>query len=259
GPAQAEVQKVAERVNRPGDRCVESRGVRACTARGYEKWRAAWIGAAQRVRATVPVTSPTYVAVQQVGDRGRNALDAEVRERIVGMGTGYGYFGKTRSDDRGFENIAWSVLPANAAVGLPRAVETAGRPCYAGGQARAVLALWALIRATGSEFDTWYLPVATDSDGIGDTWDAANAPWAIAFWPPTWDTDATVPVVYARTDVRLALALAHRTTTQAELRTSWARWTHPAATSTELADAFSVPDPTDARTSRVPGELETCS
>lgn len=258
-PSIAEFRRIAERVNEPGHRCRESGTVRACTASGYERWQSVWIRGAEDVRATIPVTSPTYAAIQTVGDRGRGALEPGVRERVTGMSTGYGYAGGRRADERGELNMTWWVLPSHAAVGLPRVVPESGRPCYSGGQARAVVAVWALIVATGSDFEAWYESVAAEADGIGDTWDAASAPWAITYWPATWDTDTTVPVVYARTDVRLALALAQRSQTKELLRAGWERWTDPATTSAELAQDLSVADPTDATTTRVPSGLRVCT
>ena len=110
-------------------------------------------------------------------------------------------------------------------VGLPPAPHDANERCTAGGQARAVVALWAGAAAT-PDGATTLRDVITDgsSDGLVidfDDWDD----------PPMWGVDYTV----ADADLALAMLDLPVDDVRAALAVDWARWTDPRTPSTALA------------------------
>ena len=110
-------------------------------------------------------------------------------------------------------------------VGLPPAPHDANERCTAGGQARAVVALWAGAAAT-PDGATTLRDVITDgsSDGLVidfDDWDD----------PPMWGVDYTV----ADADIALAMLDLPVDDVRAALAVDWDRWTDPRTPSTALA------------------------
>lgn len=115
------------------------------------------------------------------------------------------------------------------AVGLPPAPSGRDRRCASGGQARAVIALWAGAAATPDGART-LRDVANEADAAGKT-RITFAEWDD---PPMWGTEYTVA------DARAALALLKVAAAQvrAELDRDWAHWIAPSTPSTALTGAL---------------------
>ena len=110
-------------------------------------------------------------------------------------------------------------------VGLPPAPHAANERCTAGGQARAVVALWAGAAAT-PDGATTLRDVITDGSSDGLVIDFRE-------WddPPMWGVDYTV----GDADIALAMLDLPVDDVRAELAVDWARWTDPRTPSTALA------------------------
>lgn len=110
-------------------------------------------------------------------------------------------------------------------VGLPPAPHHSNERCTAGGQARAVVALWAGAAATPNGATTLRDVIADGSSGGSvidfDDWDD----------PPMWGVDYTV----ADADIALLMLDLPADDVRAALALDWARWTDPRTPSTALA------------------------
>jgi hypothetical protein len=117
------------------------------------------------------------------------------------------------------------------AVGLPPAPSGKDARCTAGGEARAVIALWAGAAATPGGART-LRDVANEATAAG------KQRITFAEWddPPMWG------VVHTVADARLALALLELPVKEvrAALDRDWVRWTDPSTSSTALAGELGV-------------------
>ncbi len=237
--------------------CRTDAEIRTCTYPGYGAWRADWAKGARRVLALVPPASrPTpYVARQVVGNRGLSNLDPEVRDRLrdrIPAGS-YGFGGPDTE-------VTWFVLPAQAATGLPTSVRGVRPPCYAGNQARAVLAVWLTLATATNAVDSVIQDPDEEFSGVGASWHLADAPWATVIWPSSNHTDADSPIVYARADVDAARQMATRPVADVQrvLGEDWSRWKDAATPTSELVRALALA-PVDFATARkVPAGLARC-
>ena len=237
--------------------CETHAEIRTCTYPGYGAWRPDWAKGARQVLALVPPASrPTpYVARQVVGNRGISNLDPEVRDRLrdpVRAGS-YGFGGPDTK-------VTWYLLPAQAATGLPTSVRGVRPPCYAGNQARAVLAVWLTLATATNAVDSVIQDPNEEFSGVGASWHSADAPWATAIWPSSNHTDADPPVVYARADVDAARQMAARPIADIRrmLGEDWSHWKEAATPTSELMRALGLAPVGSVPARKVPDGLPRC-
>lgn len=242
--------------------CRAQAGVRACAYAGSTAVLDEWMEPALRVRAALPDMSRDreYRIVQRVGEAGVPHLDPKVRSRID--------LAAWQSDD-GVEHpgFAWqdsefvfALLPAQSAVDLPMSTARGRVPCYAGNQARAVVALWLAGQAVDRATADWAIDPSAEIDTNGATWHSNRAPWALTRWPATWETDIDAPVIWARSDLAAArqLLLRPRADVLPALHADWAHLTAPSTTTSELVASLSLAPVNTKKAAQVPAGLQPC-
>ena len=139
-------------------------------------------------------------------------------------------------------------------VGLP-AVPASDAPCWAGGQARGIVALW--VAAQGMSGDDARRFVSGTWNGLGDDPGDSNLPaeWIDGY---IWVGDATPPVLWSATDIAAAQALL--TLDAALVRdTLWADWQHWSEPSTATDDLLTELGVVSANAGRaIPSGLVAC-
>ncbi len=242
--------------------CRTHAGVRACAYPGYTELLDDWTQPAVRVRAALPDTrrDREYRIVQRVGEAGLPYLDPKVRNRLE--------LAAWHSDD-GVEHpgftaqgakLGFALLPAQWAVDLPLTTAPGRVPCYAGNQARAVVALWLAGQAVDRETALDAIDPLITVDNNGASWHSKRAPWALIIWADTWEADTDAPVVWARSDLAVArqLLLRPRAEVRTALHADWDHLTAPTTTTSELVAALGLRTVDTAKAARVPAGLDAC-
>ena len=117
-------------------------------------------------------------------------------------------------------------------VGLP-SVPAGDAPCWAGGQARAIVALW--VAAQGMNGDDAEQFVSGTWNGLRDSDGGSNVPpeWIDGY---LWISDATPPVLWSAADIVAAQAMLtlDATFVRDTLWADWQQWSDPSATTADL-------------------------
>ncbi len=272
-PPTAETEaRMVSYLTQPADHhvCETTGDVRYCAYPGFADQIARWRGPVEATLAVLPRaargTRPPLQVIQRpatiVGNSGCSpipfdaALPAGVAARItpaalwpadhdVHPGFSEDSFGCSDHDGNGF---FLAVQVGAWATGLPPAPHDLDERCTATGQARSVIALWAAAAARADGAATLRRTVVEGSVAGGSL---------ISF--PGWDAPPMWGVQYAVSDAELALELLERPARDVAetLGARWARWTDPAASSAELADALDVRDAALAEAGR--GAASPCS
>ena len=139
-------------------------------------------------------------------------------------------------------------------VGLPT-VPAGDAPCWAGGQARGIVALW--VAAQGMNGDTAKRFVSGTWSGLGDEHGDSNVPpeWIAGY---LWISDATPPVLWSAADIDAAQAILtlDATFVRGALWANWQQWSDPNTTAADLMTELGVV-PASAR-SAIPSGLVAC-
>ncbi|MEO8267357.1 MAG: hypothetical protein ABI706_17795, partial [Ilumatobacteraceae bacterium] len=139
-------------------------------------------------------------------------------------------------------------------VGLP-SVPAGDAPCWAGGQARGVVALW--VAAQGMSGDDAKRFVSGTWSGLGDDHGDSSVPaeWIDGY---IWVGDATPPVLWSATDIVAAEAMLtlDATLVRDTLWADWQQWSDASATTGDLLTGLGV-SPAGAR-SAIPSGLVAC-
>jgi hypothetical protein len=139
-------------------------------------------------------------------------------------------------------------------VGLPL-VPAGEAPCWAGGQARGIIALW--VAAQGMSGDDAEQFVSGTWNGLGDDPSDSGVPaeWTDGY---IWIGDATPPVLWSATDIVAAQAVLTLDTSLVRdtLWADWQHWSSASATTEDLMTTLGV-DPADVRPA-VPSGLVAC-
>ena len=121
-------------------------------------------------------------------------------------------------------------------VGLP-SVPPGEAPCWAGGQARGIVALW--VAAQGMSGDDAKHFVSGTWSGLGDDHNDSGVPaeWTDGY---IWISDATAPVLWSGADIAAAQAVLTLDTrlVRDTLWADWRRWSDASATTVELMRAI---------------------
>ena len=186
-------------------------------------------------------------------------LDPAVRERIdvEALATAW------NTDSGTWNGVAVSGTESNLinrlalglwSVDLP-SVPAGQAPCWAGGQARGIVALW--VAAQGMSGDDAKQLVSGTWSGRRDSDSASNVPpeWIDGY---IWISDATPPVLWSAADIVAAQAMLtlDATFVRDTLWADWQQWSDPSATTTELMTELGVV-PAGGR-SAVPAGLVAC-
>ncbi len=122
-------------------------------------------------------------------------------------------------------------------VGLPLTASADGMPCYIGGQARGVVALW--VAAQGKATDEAERFVTGSWSGVSNSDNEYDLPlsWIDGY---VWTGDVTPPVLWSSTDIAAARAMVgiEPAVVRDVLWADWPRWTDPATTTDELMTAL---------------------
>ncbi len=139
-------------------------------------------------------------------------------------------------------------------VGLP-SVPAGGAPCWAGGQASGIVALW--VAAQGMNGHDAERFVSGTWNGLGDADGGSNVPseWIDGY---LWIRDATPPVLWSAADIAAAQAMLtlDATFVRDTLWTDWQQWKDPSATTADLMMELGV-TPAGGR-SAIPAGLVAC-
>ena len=139
-------------------------------------------------------------------------------------------------------------------VGLP-SVPARDTPCWAGGQARGIVALW--VAAQGMSSDEAKRFVSGSWSGQRDSDSGSKVPpeWADGY---IWISDATPPVLWSATDIATAQAML--TLDPARVRDTlwadWQQWSNASATTEELIIRLGVA--ANGVRSAIPPGLDPC-
>ena len=139
-------------------------------------------------------------------------------------------------------------------AGLPL-VPAGEAPCWAGGQARGIVALW--VAAQGMNVDDAQRLVSGTWSGLGQDHSDSNVPaeWVDGY---VWVGDATPPVLWSAMDIASAQAVLalDAAFVRDTLWDDWQRWNDPSTTTGELMSELGVV-PVGARLS-IPSGLVAC-
>ena len=169
-------------------------------------------------------------------------LDPAVRGRLDAAALAASW----RADSATWNGVAvggtdWSPVNRLAlglwSVGLPLVAPADGTPCYIGGQARGVVALW--VAAQGKATDEAERFVTGSWSGVSNSDNEYDLPlsWIDGY---VWTGDLTPPVLWSSTDIAAARALVglEPAAVRDVLWADWPRWTDPATTTDEVMTAL---------------------
>ena len=186
-------------------------------------------------------------------------LDPAVRNRIdvEGLATSWG------ADPATWNGVAVDGTESNLinrlaiglwSVRLPT-VPAGEAPCWAGGQARGIVALW--VAAQGMNVDDAKVFVSGSWSGLGDANSNSDVPaeWIDGY---IWIGDSTPPVLWSATDIGAAQAVLtlDATFVRDALWADWPRWSDHATTTEDLMLELGVA-PASGR-SDIPAGLVAC-
>ncbi|HEX9712580.1 MAG TPA: hypothetical protein VGB52_08540 [Actinomycetota bacterium] len=289
-PSERELATAVAWLTDPDHRCIDEAGARLCVYPGYEQLLETWSAAIVPVLAEAPaaVRARSLLVEQLPSQAMFETIPRAVRDRLPARVLD----GSWRRDGALHPDFGWSAGPmtsiamsaraASWAVGLPleqttrpvvaedfegdepvddrftgvRVGDAIPTPCFAGGRARAVVALWLTGVAHGgpSTFDAAFNDDADDgmSSGAPDSPEADH----LDITPPSWTTELPQAVIWATSDLRYAFALLERPNVGDAIRARWAFFTHPTTTSEQLARALSLP--LQPRAAAAPGAMPIC-
>ncbi len=140
-------------------------------------------------------------------------------------------------------------------VGLP-SVPKGDVPCWAGGQARGIVALW--VAAQGMNVGDAERFVSGTWNGLRDSESGSNVPseWIDGY---LWISDATPPVLWSAADIDAAqtMLMLDATFVRDALWADWQQWSDPSATTADLMTGLVGLAPAGGR-SPVPAGLVAC-
>ncbi len=248
-------------------RCIGDDSVTVCHFPELEEIAAGWLALAGPVRDAAPADAlegpleiHTRLSAEEIGQ-----LGAPVRSELERRGDPYPWI-----DEAGMHpDLRWgngesdtlrALLVAHELVGLPETGAPPVAPCYAGGQARAAVAVALAGRGLDADGrDALRSPAAGgDIDGAGEFEEAAYGdPSLTTLSEADWEVDSDPVVVHTESDLALGRVLLERPVDEVRdvLATDWDLWTNPATATAELAAAFGLESTTPAPT---PDGLEAC-
>jgi hypothetical protein len=258
-PSEAQVDAMVSYVTEPSrhQTCEQRSGVRYCAYPGSRHLLDEWAARVGGVLALVPppVAARPVEVIQRVPTVIGNAdcapqpflagLPEQVADRLTAQAMwpadgqihpdlGNGSF---PCDERETNELFTAVQAGAWAVGLPPAPHHDDVRCTAGGQARAVVALWLAAAATpgGRELLRDLTAEAASPSGelVFHGWDN----------PPMWG------VVYNASDAALAVGMLEAPARRVAdvLADDWPRWIDPATSSAELAQHLGLVEPVVSR------------
>lgn len=234
-------------------RCLEGDGVTVCYFPELDEIAARWASLAEPVRAAAPagVIDGSLEIRTRVSDEEIGQLAAPVRDELDRRGDSFPW-----TDEPGIHpDLRWdggdalrAMLVAHGIVGLPESGAPPVEPCFAGGQARAAVAVALAGRGLSVDERSTLRAPPEGPYGLPGVTDLVEA---------DWEVDSEPAVVHAESDLALGRALLERPVEEVRdvLATDWAHWTNPTTSTTELAAAFGL---TARPTTRAPGELRPC-
>lgn len=257
-------QQIADLVTDPAahQQCIESASARVChfpelseSASGWLTLAGAVNDAAPPAASDGPVEVHTRLSAEEIAQ-----LAAPVRAELDRRGNAYPW-----TDEPGMHpDLRWgngdgdglrALLVAHELVGLPEPGAPPDVPCYAGGQARAAVAVALAGRAVADPEDYFRsgsagtIPTDTGTD-FGD-------PTVTDLADEDWEIDSRPVVVHTESDLALGRALLARPVGEVRevLASDWDRWVDPATPTAELAATFGLDAGNPAQT---PEGLEAC-
>ena len=248
-------------------RCIGDDSVTVCHFPELDEIAAGWLALAGPVRDAAPADAldgPLEIHTRLSGEE-IGQLGAPVRAELERRGDLYPW-----TDEPGMHpDLRWgegdgdtlrALLVAHSLVGLP---ETGAPPvvaCYAGGQARAAVAVALAGRGldAGGRDD---LRAPTAGGGIDEAGGSADAaygdPSLTTLSEADWEVDSEPAVVHHESDLALGRVLLDRPVEDVRdvLAADWDRWIDPATPTIDLAEAFGLTSTPPAPT---PEGLEPC-
>lgn len=240
--------RVADLVTDPAahQTCVENGSARVCAYPSLAELGEGWLALAGGVRAAAPAAAldgPIEVH-QRLSPDEIAQLPPPVRDEVARRGGAFDWEG-----DPGLHpDLRWggddggpfrALLVAHELVGLP---EPGAEPvlCYAGGQARAAVAVALAGRATLDAGRSYRAPAAGGAlpfDG-----QEFDDPRLTTLREDAWEVDSEPAVVYTESDLAVGRALLARPGDEVRRRLAadWDRWVDPATPTTALAAAFGL-------------------
>jgi len=240
----------------PSERGTSGESARVCSFPELDEIATAWAVLASHVRDAAPaaaVDGPVEVHVrlspEEIGQ-----LAAPVRAELDRRGNSFAWV-----DEPGLHpDLRWdggafqALLVGHELVGLPEPAAAPTVPCYAGGQARAAVAVALAGRGLrpGDEIRPAKFRSTPDSQ--------YDDPSVTTLTEEDWEIDTEPAVVHSESDLTVARALLRRPVDEvrAVLADDWARWVDPDTPTSDLAAAFGL----DAdRPSETPEGLAPCT
>jgi hypothetical protein len=254
----ARIEVVADIVSNPLDHqvCTEGATATYCAYEPFERFTDDWAAAIQPVLDAAPpdvARRPLRVG-QRPSPVEIDVLDGRVQSRLMPASLGRAPYAWP-ADDAIHPDLRWSedeagiTLAINAgswAVGLPTAPSDAS-PCYVGGQARGVVALWLAAQSMGRESATAWYQLSSDMYGVNDYGERPEDMIGEQrryhdMLPVDWETNAGETLVWDVTDLALARDLVAEPTSEmrAALHREWDTVIDPDTTTAQLADLFGL-------------------
>jgi hypothetical protein len=259
------IDRVAAAVSDPRahQSCIERDAITYCIYEPFERFVDDWVEAGAPVLAALPPSIDTrdLVVEQRPSPVDIANLDPRVRDRLEPAALGSRPYAWPADGDLHPElrwadsagPIVYALTLGYWAVGLPASPSVDG-PCYSGGQARAVVALW--LAAQPFTVDDASRRYRDPDTGIGNT-DYGDPRYADLL-PPNWETNAGASVITDAGDRTVAADLLTRPADEVRsiLHANWDDLTAPSAETPDLASLFGI-DATDA--GPLPEGVEGCA
>jgi hypothetical protein len=242
------VDQLADLVTDPAthQRCLGDEAVTVCHYEELDEIAAGWLALARPVRDAAPADAldgPLEVlprlATEEIGQ-----LAAPVRAELARRGDSYPWI-----DEPGMHpDLRWgngdgdalrALLVAHELVGLPETGAPPHVPCYAGGQARAAVAV--ALAGRGVRADQQDELRSPAGGGEGETGPYGD-PSLTTLSEEDWEVDTEPVVVHHESDLALGRVLLGRPVDEVRdvLASGWARWIDPSTPTSELAAAFGL-------------------
>jgi hypothetical protein len=243
------IDRVAAAVSDPPDHqsCIERDAITYCVYEPFERFVDDWVVAGAPVLAALPPSIDTsdLVVEQRPSPADIANLDPRVRARLEPAALGSlpytwpadGEFHPELRWADGAGPVVYALSLGYWATGLPASPSVDG-PCYSGGQARTVVALW--LAAQPFTVDDASRRYRDPDTGIGNT--GYGDPRYSDLLPPNWETNAGATVVTDASDRLVAAELVTRPADEVRstLHANWDELTTAAASTSDLASLFDV-------------------
>lgn len=260
---------VADLVTDPADnqRCIGDDSVTVCHYPELDEIAAGWLALARPIRDAAPADAldgpleiHTRLSAEEI-----DQLATPVQDELERRGNSFPW-----TEEPGMHpDLRWgngdgdtqrALLVAHELVGLPETGAPPVVPCYAGGQARAAVAVALAGRGLDADAQDKLRSPASggDIDEAGGFDDAAYGdPSLTTLSEADWEIDSEPVVVHHESDLALGRVLLDRPVAEVRdvLAADWSRWTDPATPTTELAAAFGLASTPAAPT---PDGLDPC-